>query len=261
MNEKISLIAGKIVETKKNIVFTGAGISTESGISDYRSKGGRWERFRPVTIQEFEASEERRREYWTEKFELLEALKEAGPNDGHKAIAALERLGKLKGLITQNIDGLHQAAGSSQERIIEIHGTTLETVCLSCGDLKPWQEVYQELKRGIAIPLCKKCDGFLKPNTISFGQQLNQALLQKAFDWTSDCDLLLAVGSTLVVEPAASIPRAAKSNEAALCIITISETPLDPFADLKITEPCGSVLKHAVEILDEKGREEGSVIT
>jgi NAD-dependent deacetylase len=138
MDDKSAELAEMIGRAKDIVVFTGAGISTESGIADYRSKGGRWERFRPVTIQEFEASLDRRREYWREKLELLEALKDAQPNEGHKAIVSLERLGKLKGLITQNIDGLHAKAGNSKDKTIEIHGTALETVCLSCGDIRPW---------------------------------------------------------------------------------------------------------------------------
>jgi len=246
MGNEAAQLAEMIQRAGAVVVFTGAGISTESGISDYRSKGGRWQRFQPVTIQEFQGSGEKRKEYWRMKLDLLETLKEAKPNDGHKAIAELEKYGKLKGLITQNIDGLHQAAGNSREKIIEIHGTNLETVCLSCGELRPWQEVYKELKKGIEVPLCAKCGGFLKPNTISFGQQLDQALLQKAFDWASDCDLLLAVGSTLVVEPAASIPRTAKNHGAALCIVTLSETPLDSMADLRITEASGLFLKSVV---------------
>ena len=250
MNNNIAKLARMIDQADAIVIFTGAGISTESGISDYRSKGGRWERFRPVTIQEFEASDAKRKEYWQMKLDLLESLKEAAPNDGHRAIAALEKCGKLKGLITQNIDGLHQAAGNSKEKTIEIHGTNLKTVCLSCGDLQPWQNVYAELRDGVEVPLCTKCDGFLKPNTISFGQRLDQALLQKAFDWAADCDLLLAVGSTLVVEPAASIPRTAKSHGAVLSIITLSETPLDTLADLKIADSCGEVLRSTMEILN-----------
>jgi len=252
MNNDIIQLAEMIRKAGDIVVFTGAGISTESGISDYRSKGGRWQRFQPVTIQEFQANEEKRKEYWRMKLDLLESLKDAEPNDGHKAIAELEKRGKLKGLITQNIDGLHRAAGNSKEKTIEIHGTNLETVCLSCADLRPWQEVYQELRKGIEVPLCAKCDGFLKPNTISFGQQLDQVLLQKAFDWASTCDLLLAVGSTLVVEPAASIPRTAKSSGAALCIVTLSETPLDSMADLKITESSGFLLKDVISMLNKK---------
>jgi NAD-dependent deacetylase len=250
MGNEAAQLAEMIKRAGDVVVFTGAGISTESGISDYRSKGGRWQKFQPVTIQEFQASDEKRKEYWQMKLDLLESLKNARPNEGHKAIAELEKRGKLKGLITQNIDGLHQAAGNSKEKTIEIHGTNLETVCLSCSDMRPWQEVYKELKNGVEAPLCSKCGGFLKPNTISFGQMLDQALLKKAFEWAADCDLLLAVGSTLVVEPAASIPRTAKNYGAALCIITLSETPLDSIADLKISQPSGHFLKDVIAMLN-----------
>jgi len=250
MNEQCVQLADLINRSNDIVVFTGAGISTESGISDYRSKGGRWQRFTPVTIQEFQASEDKRKEYWRMKLELLESMNNAKPNDGHIAIAQLEKLGKLKGLITQNIDGLHLTAGNTRGKTIEIHGTNLETICLSCGDLQPWQKVYDILKEGVEVPLCEQCGGFLKPNTISFGQRLDQALLQKAFDWAADCDLLLAAGSTLVVEPAASIPRTAKSQGARLVIVTLSDTPLDSLADLKITESCGVVFKDALQLID-----------
>lgn len=243
MSDPIKILSEMIHKARAIVVFTGAGISTESGISDYRGKGGVWERFRPVTIQEFLASEAKRREYWRRKAELFESIRDAQPNDGHKAIVSIEQRGKLKGLITQNIDGLHQAAGSSPDKIIELHGTSLEVICLSCRDILPTEEVYQRYQQGEEIPLCRKCAGLLKPNTISFGQALDQDLLQKAFDWACECDLLLAVGSTLVVEPAASIPRVAREHGASLCILTLSETPLDDIADLKIAEPCGSVLR------------------
>jgi len=247
MSKSSEQLAEFINRSDNIVVFTGAGISTESGISDYRSKGGRWQRFAPVTIQQFEASEEKRKEYWRMKRDLLDSLKDAQPNDGHCAIATLEKLGKLRGLITQNIDGLHNQAGNSKEKTIEIHGSNLETICLSCGDLKPWQIVYGMLNEGVEVPLCEQCKGFLKPNTISFGQRLDQAILQQAFEWAADCDLMLAVGSTLVVEPAASIPRTAKKYGAKLCIVTLSETPLDSIADLKITESCGVVFKNAIK--------------
>ena len=235
-------------KSQEVVVFTGAGISTESGIADYRSKGGRWERFTPVTIQEFQSSREKREEYWKEKFALFEIIKTAQPNAGHRAIAELEKIGKLKGLITQNIDGLHRIAGNTREKMVEIHGTCLETICLSCQDITTWTETYVRLNQGEKAPLCVKCEGFLKPNTISFGQSLNQSDLQKAFDWAENCDLMLAVGSTLVVEPAASIPRVAKNSGAFLGIITLSGTPLDGIADVIIEDSCGKVLEAILNI-------------
>lgn len=243
------ILAQYILQSTQILVFTGAGISTESGISDYRSKGGIWERFQPVTIQEFLSSQEKRKEYWARKIELYESLKNAKPNAGHEAIVEIERLGKLKGVITQNIDGLHQMAGTSPEKIVELHGTNRKTICLECGDLKDWDQVYERLKEGEEVPLCQKCQGLLKPNTISFGQSLDSEVLQRAFDWIKGCDLILAVGSTLMVEPAASIPRVAKQEGAKLVIITLSETPLDALADIKISAGAGETLGKAMSLI------------
>lgn len=246
LNNKIAQLAEFIDAAKDIVIFTGAGISTESGISDYRSKGGIWERFQPVTIQEFVASSEKRIEYWRRKFELYDSMKSARPNAGHKAIVLIEQLGKLKGIITQNIDGLHHLAGSTPEKIVEIHGSNRQTICLSCGDLRPWQEVYGRLKTGEKAPLCTVCKGLLKPNTISFGQELKPHVLDQSVVLAKSCDLLLAIGSTLIVEPAASIPRIAKTNGAKLVIITLSETPLDDYADLRIADSAGKILGEAL---------------
>jgi len=246
MTDDVSLLAGYLMKAKRILVFTGAGISTESGISDYRSKGGLWDRFQPVTIQEFLASEEKRKEYWRTKCDLYESFKTAKPNDGHKAVAELEQMGVLRGIITQNIDGLHEMAGNSHSLILELHGNNRETVCFSCGEISPWQDVYERLSQGEEAPLCKRCQGLLKPNTISFGQTLNPAILETAVTWAQDCDLLLALGSTLIVEPAASIPRLAKRYGAKLVIITLSPTPLDALANLKIEASIGQTMKHAM---------------
>ncbi len=222
------------------VFFTGAGISTESGISDYRSQGGIYERYQPVTIQEFLADEESRKEFWRRKKEFYTQLKNAKPNEAHLAIVKLEKQGKVMGVITQNIDGLHQAAGS--KKVFEIHGTNLEIICLSCGDISPYQPTYQKLIEGIDIPLCEKCGGLLKTNTISFGQELNADTLQRAFQLSRNCDLMIAVGSTLVVEPAASIPRRAKEMDAKLVIINRETTPLYTVADLNIGASAGDIL-------------------
>lgn len=231
-----------INDARAIVAFTGAGISTESGISDYRSQGGIWEKYQPVTIQQFLASEEHRRLYWQRKLELFEQNKDAKPNAGHLALVKLEQQGKLKGVITQNIDGLHRMAGTSPEKLLEIHGNNLEVVCLDCGEIKSWEHAYERLKKGETAPQCLKCDGFLKPNTISFGQALDVAVLAQAVEWARHCDLMLVLGSTLVVEPAASLPRIAKDKGAKLVIVTRSETPLDDIADLKISDSIGDVL-------------------
>ncbi len=234
-------IKSLIADASHIVTFTGAGISTESGISDYRSQGGLWQRYQPVTIQEFLVNEESRREYWRRKKELYAQVRNATPNEGHKGIARLETLGKLLGVITQNIDGLHQLAGNT--RVLELHGTAREVTCLSCAKTIPSEIVYQRMTEGEEIPLCFDCGGLLKPNTISFGQALNPDVLQESIEWARKCDLMLAIGSTLIVEPAASIPRIAKQNGAKLAIVNRDPTPLDSIADVVIHESIGEVFE------------------
>lgn len=232
-----------IRESSRIVFFTGAGISTESGISDYRSQGGVYERYQPVTIQEFLADEASRKEFWKRKKEFYRQRKKARPNAGHFAIAKLEKAGKVKGIITQNIDGLHQEAGA--QNVFEIHGTNQEIICLQCGTISPSQETENRLEAGEKIPLCLDCGGLLKTNTISFGQELNADILQRAFILARNCDLMIAVGSTLVVEPAASIPRRAKEEGAKLVIINRETTPLYLIADLNIGASAGTILETA----------------
>ena len=251
MNKPLDLLVQYIQQANQILVFTGAGISTESGISDYRSKGGLWDRFQPVTYQEFLQSQDKRILYWQQKLELYESFKSAQPNAAHYSIVELERLGKLKGIVTQNIDGLHQMAGNSPDKILELHGTNRETICLSCRQIRPWPEVYERLISGDKAPLCKECAGLLKPNTISFGQALDPDALNLSFKWAKDSDLVIAIGSTLIVEPAASIPRVAKQQGARLVIITISETPLDSLADIKIAKSAGETSAQAVSQLQK----------
>ena len=239
--QKLRALMGK---SKQTLFFTGAGISTESGISDFRSKGGLWQRFQPVTIQEFLASSEKRREYWIYKKEVYIQSRDAKPNLGHLAMAQFEKEGKAIGVITQNIDGLHQKAGS--KNVLELHGTVLEIICLSCGETGPIAPVYERIHAGEEIPLCRKCEGFLKPNTISFGQMLDPNVLREASQWVRNCDLLIAAGSTLIVEPAASFPRMAKEYGAPLVIINRDPTPLDFMADLVVNAGIGSFLSAAL---------------
>lgn len=213
----------------KIIVFTGAGMSTESGISDYRSKGGLWERYHPVTIQEFLADEEQRKEYWRRKKEIFPEIQKARPHQGHRALVRLQRQKKLLGVITQNIDGLHQKSGI--EKVLELHGTNLEAICLDCKTIFPFEEIYSRLLKDEVIPLCKVCGGLVKANTISFGQSLDGLILREAIQWTRKCNLMLAIGSTLIVEPAASLPLYAKESGAKLIIINRDPTPIDRLAD------------------------------
>jgi len=233
-----------IAASSKIAGFTGAGISTESGISDYRSQGGIWDKFQPVYLDDFIHDEKKRKLYWERKISLWDSLKNASPGTAHLFFNSLHEKGKLHGIITQNIDGLHEKSGLPQESIINLHGTSLEIVCLSCGDLQPADGFMEKLNLSHKSPLCSKCGGLLKPNTISFGQNLRGRDLEDAERLARECDLMIAAGSTLVVHPAASFPVIAKQHGAKLVIITLSETPLDGAADLVINEPLGSFLQY-----------------
>lgn len=230
-----------IAESSRIVGFTGAGISTESGISDYRSQGGIWERFQPVYIDEFMKHEEKRILYWQRKQELWESLSKAEPNKGHLFFKDLHDKGKLSGIITQNIDGLHEKSSIPGKKIINIHGTNLITTCLKCGYTLPTSDVMAELDLDKGAPVCpeKGCKGFLKPFTVSFGQNLNRIDLDKAEILSGNCDLMIVVGSTLVVQPAASFPVIAKNNNAKLIIINMTETPLDNLADVVVSLKMG----------------------
>ena len=246
-NSPIRTLADWFIASDAAIAFTGAGISTESGIPDFRSPGGVWSRHAPVMYDEFVRSRAARVRYWKMRLEAYPAFKSAKPNDGHAALARLESAGHLRAIITQNIDGLHQLGGS--HRVVEIHGTTRVVACISCG--KEWNpdDVHALLERGDDAPDCDECGAPLKSKTISFGQAMPEAEMAESYQLASECDLCLAIGSSLVVEPAASIPRLAKSSGANLVIINNSETPLDPMADLVIREPIGATLRELVALV------------
>jgi len=233
----IAKVARYLSESKQALAFTGAGISTESGIPDFRSPGGVWTKYQPVYYQDFLASEDARRRYWQMKREGYHEMKDAKPNEGHMALARLEAAGKVVAVITQNIDGLHQEAGS--RRVLELHGTSRHCLCLKCGERFEVDEIQERLESGLEIPLCDKCGGFIKSATISFGQAMPVDVLTEAFDLCLETDMMLAIGSSLVVEPAASIPLQAKQNGARLVIINRDETPLDSMADAVIRSPIG----------------------
>lgn len=240
-------IAHLLTRSKRAIAFTGAGISTESGIPDFRGPGGVWSRYQPVYFREFLTSEDARRQYWKMKKEGYNEFKNAKPNDGHRSLARLEAEGVLAAVITQNIDGLHQEAGS--RRVLELHGTNRSCVCLDCGAHFGSDEVQQRLEAGVEIPLCDHCGGFVKSATISFGQSLPADVLTEAFDFSMSTDLVLALGSSLVVEPAASIPLQAKNNGARLVIINHTETPLDRLADAVVHQSIGATLSRVMKNL------------
>ncbi len=242
MDKKITLVADKIKDSKQLIVFTGAGISTESGISDYRSQGGIWDKFQPVYFDEFMSSEASRIKYWEQRLDMEKSLSVAKPNAGHKSLAQLHELGILKALITQNIDGLHEESGIPKEKIIELHGNTRRVRCMSCKKLISWEEAKEMIDAGDKAPECS-CGGFLKPDTISFGQAMPVEQTQRAAMLSSKSDVFIVVGSTLLVQPAALMPEYAKNGGAFLVIINLSETPYDKVCDVLIRGKAGHVLK------------------
>ena len=235
-----------IAQSRRIVGFTGAGISTESGIPDFRSPNGVWARNRTVYFQEFLSHREDRIEYWRQKAESWPAMRDAVPNAGHRAFVALEKQGKLRAMITQNIDGLHQRAGQDPALVVELHGTTVEAACLSCGKRMPMDETVARVAAGDLAPECK-CGGYLKPATISFGQAMPEKEMIRATAAAADCEVFLAVGSSLVVHPAAGLPALAKQRGARLIIINRTATPLDDVADLVLNEEIGAVLPKLIE--------------
>ncbi len=243
------LLASWLRSADTAVAFTGAGISTESGIPDFRSPQGIWSKASPVYFEDFLRSPAARQEYWRQKSIAQVDFAGARPNDGHRVLADWESAGRLRGIITQNIDGLHQEAGS--RRVLELHGTAREIGCLACGQRSPadpWVQRYLETQ---TVPNCPECGGLLKHATISFGQALDAAVLEEALRLSRECDLFLALGSSLVVHPAAGLPALAKENGARLVIINRDPTPLDGIADLVIHETIGPTLKHTAESLRE----------
>jgi NAD-dependent deacetylase len=236
----IQTLARWLTEARFAVAFTGAGISTESGIPDFRSPGGVWSQFAPIYYQEFVASREARVRYWQQRMRMYREFAGAQPNDGHRALARLEEMGRLQAVITQNIDGLHQLAGS--RRVVELHGTARVVACIRCG--KEWlpEEVHARVEAGDAAPDCDACGAPLKSRTISFGQALPEREVNESAALARQADLFLAIGSSLVVEPAASIPRLARGNGARLVIINRTDTPLDALAAMVIRSPIGATL-------------------
>ena len=227
---------------RRVVFFTGAGISTESGIPDFRSPGGIWTRFRPIDFGEFMASDEARREAWRRKFETDKTLRAAEPNAGHAAIARLVRQGKASCVVTQNIDGLHQASGVPDERVVELHGNTTYARCLACGERHELDPIRERFERDGEAPICR-CGGYVKTATISFGQAMPEAAMARAEEETNACDLFVAVGSSLVVYPAAGFPALAKRRGAGLVILNREPTDLDGLADLVLNREIGPTMQ------------------
>jgi NAD-dependent deacetylase len=231
-----------IASAKRIVAFTGAGISTESGIPDFRSPGGIWTKMKPIEFSDFVASQEARDESWRRRFAMDEYFSKAKPARGHLALASLHRAGKIPGLITQNIDNMHQASGIPHEHIVELHGNTTYAICLDCNRRYELQWVKDKFAAGAnCAPSCG-CGGYIKTATISFGQAMPEDAMRRAEVLTRDCDLFLAIGSSLVVWPAAGFPLMAKESGAALVIINREPTDCDVFADLVVRGDIGETL-------------------
>jgi NAD-dependent deacetylase len=243
----IEQLRSMIQESKRAVVFTGAGISTESGIPDFRSPGGIWTKYQPINFNDFMASEEMRRESWRRKFASDAVMKQAQPNKGHLAVGKLVQKGKISSVITQNIDGLHQMSGVPDEKVIELHGNATYAHCLDCGQRMELKEVRKIFENNETLPICDQCNGIIKTATISFGQAMPVAEMHLAEKETLACDLFLAMGSSLVVYPAAGFPELAKRNGARLIIINRDPTPLDGIADLVLHSEIGPTLSAAVD--------------
>ncbi len=251
LNTLASRVADLIIQAKRVVVFTGAGISTESGIPDFRGPGGIWERFDPddFTYQKFVKDAEARRRQWR-LFRRLSLTAE--PNPAHYAIAELYRLGKLDCVITQNVDNLHQRAGVLDDRVFELHGNVRWLVCLGCRRRYPFEQIMARLDKGEEVPDCETCHGILKPDAVLFGEPLPEEVFQEAVTCSSRCGLFIVIGSTLVVYPAAYIPEYALDAGAKLVIVNLSATPLDKKAQVLVRVKAGKVMPKVVQQVKEK---------
>lgn len=233
----------KLIESASMVLpFTGAGISTECGIPDFRSPGGVWTKNAPIAFDEFVSSREMRDEAWRRRFAMETEFAAARPGRGHLALASLYRLGKAPAVVTQNIDNLHQASGVAAEDVVELHGNTTYALCLTCGRRYELAWVKQRFAASGHAPDCPECGGYVKTATVSFGQAMPEAEMRRAEALTRSCDLFIAIGSSLVVWPAAGFPLLAKRSGAKLVILNREPTEFDDDADLVVHADIGSVL-------------------
>jgi NAD-dependent deacetylase len=244
---EIVALARMLGEARRVVLFTGAGISTESGIPDFRSPGGMWTRNAPIDFSAFMRSDEARRETWRRRFDMDSVLRAAQPNRGHRAVAQLIADGRASSVITQNIDGLHQASGVPTQQVIELHGNTTYAHCLNCGQRFEIDELRVDFERDNIVPHCA-CGGYVKSATVSFGQAMPPLAMQRAEAETLACDLFIVLGSSLVVYPAAAFPELAKRAGAALVILNRDPTGLDGIADLVLNRAIGESLGEAVGV-------------
>jgi NAD-dependent deacetylase len=237
-----------LAQASRIVVFTGAGISTESGIPDFRSPGGIWTKYKPIEFSDFLASEEMRRESWRRKFATDAVMSQAEPNAGHRAVARLVERGKASAVITQNVDGLHQKSGVPDAQVIELHGNSTYASCLDCGERHSLDEIREIFADNECLPDCKACGGIVKTATISFGQSMPELAMTRAQDETLAADLFLVLGSSLVVYPAAAFPLIARKNGASLVIVNREPTDQDDVADLVLHTDIGPTLAAAVGV-------------
>jgi NAD-dependent deacetylase len=247
LDPALTAFARLIADAERIVLFTGAGISTESGIPDFRSPGGVWTKQRPIEFADFMRSDEARRETWRRRFEMEATLGEARPNRGHRAVGELIRRGTAGAVITQNIDGLHQLSGVPDDRVIELHGNTTYAHCLDCGQRYEIADLCVDFERDRLVPHCA-CGGWVKTATVSFGQAMPVEAMQRAEQETLRADLFIAIGSSLVVYPAAGFPEVAKRNGARLVILNLQATGLDEMADLVLHRPIGETLGAVVGV-------------
>lgn len=252
MEERISEAAERIARARRGLAFTGAGVSTESGLPDFRGPAGLWRRYDPslFTLHRYVRDPEVRKAVWRFRAELLET--EVKPNPAHLALARLEELGILKWVVTQNIDDLHQQAGS--RRVIELHGSKREVVCLSCGSRGPAEEAVARFMSGEEDPACTRCGGILKLTAVMFGEPLPADALEEAFRAAREADLCLVVGSSLQVYPAAEVPFRAATRGASLIVVNDEPTPLDHLAQVVLRGKAGEILPRVVEEVEARLR-------
>lgn len=229
------------------VLFTGAGISTDSGIPDFRSPGGTWTKMKPIDFSDFMRSDAARRETWKRRFEMEPILRQATPNRGHRACAELIRIGKASCVITQNIDGLHQDSGIPDDKVIELHGNTTYAHCLECGQRYDIDSLRVDFQQDNIVPHCA-CGGWVKSATISFGQSMPVDAMRKAERETLRADLFISIGSSLVVYPAAGFPELAKRNGSRLVIVNRDPTGLDEMADLVVNRSIAEVMGTVIDV-------------
>lgn len=248
MSDPVQELKALIESHKRIVIFTGAGISTESGIPDFRSPGGLWSKNQPIDFQDLLASEETRRESWRRKINMDDSFSNSRPNRGHRAVAELHNQGKLQAVVTQNVDNLHEDSGIPPDMIIELHGNATYAACLDCKKRFELGPIFKDFKKNESLPICDVCKGIIKTATISFGQAMPEEEMMRAQKATLKCDLFIVIGSSLVVFPAAGFPLTAKQNGAKLVILNREATEMDEFADLVVHAEIGPTLGEAIGV-------------